>query len=1211
MFKYIYFVLLLLVLAPVDLSSQEIADTRGKEFWFTFMPNFHNYRFNDFAQTRSTQSPDSLYIFVSSDRPTKGTIEATNYYGQKTTWNFNIDNANDVFTLTLTDKLYALEGHNYGNLFNRYNQNLKKAAQHFVVRADDEVTVYALNKAQTTSDAATIFPKDVLGTNYTIVSYNSHGSFIRYPDGSYSDGRTPSQLAIVAVDNGTQVFIDPTTRINGSTNRISVTLNAGEVYFVHVDIVQDDAEEDLTGTKIISDKPVAVFAGHQRALIPRYNNSTNSRDHLFSQMRPDATYGQTYIVTPFPPTSLTPNISDDVFRVIAIDNSTQVVFNGKTIANLDAGEFFEDDLTVAGLIEANKKVIVAQYKGSNSNTNFYGDTYSSDPFMLLIPPMKQFLDNYTVTNIQVQNQEQRFLEQFITIICPTAYINTLKINGLTPNSNSFKKVAGTCFSYSLLKVADGTKNITSSKPFGVYSYGYGLADSYGYIGGMSFLTEEEILPAVSTNQSLCEGENITLQAQGGVDYLWFPSDNLSCDTCSNPTTLESKPGKYFVQITDRIGCVYLDSVSISIIPQPIADAGEDVLLCDDEIAELDAGTDAETFKWSPASGLSCTDCRYPTARPENTTIYYLEVSNGKCKSYDTIQVKVRNNPELLVNGNYEICNGDTAFVTIESDGQIVWEESDYISCTECKSTKLFPTETTTFYVSAISIDGCVTRDSLIVYVRDLPILEMPDNIQTCPGIEFKLHVTGATKYYWYPDEELSCNNCDNPTIIPVKTQMYYCEGENEFGCKTLDSVFVEVFEKPEIEIEPEIEICRNEQIELRLSGVSKCKWYPEDFLNCSDCLNPTMTAIEDVEYMVIGENDFGCIDTAFVSIKVRNCDIEIEPNVDFSNILLCNSDTQFLTIKNPNPTEIIVYELILNGADKSAFIFPEFTESIKIEGYSETNIPIQFVPYKVGTHTAQVSIISSADSTKTVILNGTAYLTEAIYNLSSDFKNTPTDTLTFNINMNIKALEELNVKAFKAKVIYDPIWMHFIEEYSVNEELLPDWNIDASVVGNRSDNYYLEFFAEGEKAIAESGEMFNFKSIILLSNTLEFMPKLEVSLYDKDFCVIDTSFSEQIELHYCVEDLRFIVISDNEYKFNLNSSISTGMISAQYEIPFNQNIIITVFDNMSNKDVIINEQKLKGSNEILLNLKHLTSGLYFIRFESGMYSKTQKLLIIK
>ena len=57
------------------------------------------------------------------------------------------------------------------------------------------------------------------------------------------------------------------------------------------------------------------------------------------------------------------------------------------------------------------------------------------------------------------------------------------------------------------------------------------------------------------------------------------------------------------------------------------------------------------YSWEPSEGLSCTDCPNPKASPEESTTYYLTVSDTYgCEVYDTITVKVEKEiPAPLVN----------------------------------------------------------------------------------------------------------------------------------------------------------------------------------------------------------------------------------------------------------------------------------------------------------------------------------------------------------------------------------------------------------------------------------------------------------------------------------------------------------------------------------------------------------------------------------
>src|ERR1035437_6704843 len=92
----------------------------------------------------------------------------------------------------------------------------------------------------------------------------------RFPTPTRSAGsQTPGEFWIVGVQDSTNVTI--TLRDNSSKGTpanvpFSVRLNQGDTYLVQGD--PNSASNDLTGSLIESDQPIAVFSGHMRASIP-------------------------------------------------------------------------------------------------------------------------------------------------------------------------------------------------------------------------------------------------------------------------------------------------------------------------------------------------------------------------------------------------------------------------------------------------------------------------------------------------------------------------------------------------------------------------------------------------------------------------------------------------------------------------------------------------------------------------------------------------------------------------------------------------------------------------------------------------------------------------------------------------------------------------------------------------------------------------------
>lgn len=474
----LFFAFLLLEVCTTD--AQPVPDTRGRDFYFTFPPNYHD-------AGDGTRSVDSLFVFIAATEPTQGTVRYRNRNGTSTAIPFTITDVTRMYTLAVPWRNIELAGYNESGKIVTGSQNGRVAPQSFRVTAGHDITVYALSQAVMTSDAMMILPTDVLGTDYMVLSYNSDGSSGLF---SINGQSTPSQCAIVATQDNTAITIHPSTPVlGGSTAPLTVRLDAGDSYLLQADISRSNLQADLTGTSISSDKPVAVFAGHQRSTIPIAIDDMFSRDYLVEQMPPVSTWGSRYVLTPFPLPSEATKRGSDLYRVLAAEDNTVVMVDDRQRAVLQAGEYFEAPLTKAATITASRNVLVAQYKKTASdNAN---SLLLSDPFMLIVPPVRQYLKSYLCINAQAyEGRETVYEQQYLTIICPTAFLHTVRVDDKSVSPSLFQPIGTSCYSYAWLAMSDGPHRIDAETEIGIYMYGYGVANSYGYTGGMAFRTDE-------------------------------------------------------------------------------------------------------------------------------------------------------------------------------------------------------------------------------------------------------------------------------------------------------------------------------------------------------------------------------------------------------------------------------------------------------------------------------------------------------------------------------------------------------------------------------------------------------------------------------------------------------------------------------------------------------------------------------------------------
>ena len=180
------------------------------------------------------------------------------------------------------------------------------------------------------------------------------------------------------------------------------------------------------------------------------------------------------------------------------------------------------------------------------------------------------------------------------------------------------------------------------------------------------------VPAPSANQSVCSGSTITIGAApvAGYTYSWSPATGLSSTNVANPIfslpNLTSIPNilVFTLTATTANGCVSTGTVTVTVNPAAVAQAGPDIEVCDLKTLTLGAAPIAGyTYSWSPATGLSTTTTAQPVFTASNTTaapvtrLYTLTATttNG-CVATDAVTVTINPRPAAeAITGPVSVC----------------------------------------------------------------------------------------------------------------------------------------------------------------------------------------------------------------------------------------------------------------------------------------------------------------------------------------------------------------------------------------------------------------------------------------------------------------------------------------------------------------------------------------------------------------------------
>ena len=299
-----------------------------------------------------------------------------------------------------------------------------------------------------------------------------------------------SEVLLVGCENDTEVTITPTQTIEIPSDLVrgsnsSVTVTSGESYTITLNRFQTflfTSTLDLTGSKVVSNKPIAFFSGHECADVPHGVWGCN---HLIEQLPPTLTWGKHFFFI-----SLLNKTSGEQYKLITSSTTTTVVCycytSGGSVSKTfmttlnGAGNSYSFNITQNRFcsVQASSAILLVQFAARE--TLYYGD-----PFMMMIPPVEQYSNNYTFV-------AQSGFQNAITVTVASEFFNTgnIILNGSSLSSATWTPI----YCSAEFICAYGTRTFINvgrnfiyhrdpSARIGTFVYGFGRT-SYGYPAGL-------------------------------------------------------------------------------------------------------------------------------------------------------------------------------------------------------------------------------------------------------------------------------------------------------------------------------------------------------------------------------------------------------------------------------------------------------------------------------------------------------------------------------------------------------------------------------------------------------------------------------------------------------------------------------------------------------------------------------------------------------
>ncbi len=148
-----------------------------------------------------------------------------------------------------------------------------------------------------------------------------------------------------------------------------------------------------------------------------------------------------------------------------------------------------------------------------------------------------------------------------------------------------------------------------------------------------------VIPA---DTSICRGDQIQLQASGGVQYTWHENgfnipEHLSCHNCAAPLAAPVNTTTYIVIAENAAGCSDTLPVRITVRPSPdITVLNNDTLVIYGTPVILRA-TGGVRYSWTPANAIDNPSVSTPTAYPAAPS-FYVATGYGEngCSGKDSV-----------------------------------------------------------------------------------------------------------------------------------------------------------------------------------------------------------------------------------------------------------------------------------------------------------------------------------------------------------------------------------------------------------------------------------------------------------------------------------------------------------------------------------------------------------------------------------------------
>jgi gliding motility-associated-like protein len=385
-------------------------------------------------------------------------------------------------------------------------------------------------------------------------------------------------------------------------------------------------------------------------------------------------------------------------------------------------------------------------------------------------------------------------------------------------------------------------------------------------------TTFQIIPNPAVNvapAAICPGQTHVFYASGATSYTWtdqsqntFYGNNL----VSSPSVTST-----YTIIGSDAGCNSLtQTTTLTVKPVPtVSVTPATSTICLGSVVTLNTFGTANSFTWTPATGLSNANAATVTASPPSTQGYVVTGALNGCTNTASALVNIVPPPQVnVVLSSNSMCfknyNGSPNSLSLTPAGAISYTllpgSSYNVQNPNGPVMKVTPagppfngTQLVTSTLIAESGVCSLTLHPNFFIISNPVVSILPPSASICPGQSQQFSAAGADTYYWLPAMHMHTVSPAAIVASPPNTSFYSVYGASQ-GCfsDTKNAVLV-VLPVPIVTVSPVMStVCAGNPIQLAAGGTgSAYTWTPSTALSAQSGKTVTAAPFTTQSYTVI------------------------------------------------------------------------------------------------------------------------------------------------------------------------------------------------------------------------------------------------------------------------------------------------------------------------------------------------------------------------